>query len=1101
MPGSDDYEEFNPPKSSFDGVFPASESPSDFVVLPLPLPASEQNQIHAFLNASALSATESAASREMALRLIEKSRRRGMNPAAQLATAYDISSDEGRALMELAEALLRVPDSATRDALISDKIGGRDWLASSPHGFAHAAALALSAAGMVTDIRGAVLAEIAGRLGMPAVRACVVEAMKILGGHFVFAETIETAAAKAVKDSRAAYSFDMLGEAARHEEDAARYFDAYLRAVQIAGRSGRDGVSIKLSALYPRYETRKWCEVGRHLLPRVRRLVCEARRCGAPVSIDAEETARLELSLAVVRQLAMEPEIADWDGFGVVVQAYNRRAGMVIAELADIARQRGQRMPIRLVKGAYWDTEIKIAQEKGLADFPVFTRKAHTDLAFLHHAATMMNSPWIYPQIATHNAATAAAVLQIADRAGCDDFEFQRLHGMGAPLYDALAKEHPHRLRIYAPVGRRRDLLAYLVRRLLENGANTSFMHQLNDLSAPAAEMVADPADSARRNEGRQTNIRTGAALFGTRRNSRGWDMDDPAVLSDLESSVAPHLGICEPPPESSRAEIDSALHFLEARAQQWADIPPSSRANVLETFSELLEEHAPRFFGLLMSEGKKTIDDCAAELREAVDFCRYYAAQARLLPKDAAPRGVVLAVSPWNFPLAIFCGQIAAALAAGNAVLAKPAAQTPRVARAAVEMFYRAGLPECALQIIYGGGEVGAHAVAAGVADMIVFTGSTRTAKHIEIAVAESAKPHAPLLAETGGLNAMLADSSALMERAADDIIRSAFRSAGQRCSALRMLYVQEDIGDAMLSMLRGAAHLLQTGAPADFSSDIGPIIDDEAREKINLYVESARREGRLLWRGRAPGDGCFAPPAIIKVGGIDELPGEIFGPVLHIAFYAAGGENEIISALNKTGYGLTFGLHGRVSRMLDDCAAHINAGNVYINRDQIGAVVGSQPFGGRGLSGTGPKAGGPMYLAAFTHNIPPEADGEEHFLPGPDGERNCYRAGGRGKILCVSPAEKTAARYADIARAAGNVADFAVSLPQDAGTYNAVMIDPALDGELSGFRRRIALSREHITPMIRMAGDRAWLFAEKHICTNLTAAGGNAELLARAD
>lgn len=1077
----------------------------------LPVPEDEYAQVRFFLAHHVLPAAERKTVYKLAERLAEKARHQGLEGTAErLMAAYSLSSDEGRALMELAEALLRVPDVATRDALISDKIGGRDWLATDPKGFAHVAALALSVAGMVAARHAApssLLAGCARRLGMPTIRACVAEAMKMLGGHFVFAQTIEEATQKAKKSSHEKYSFDMLGEAARNETDAKKYYDSYLHAIQTAGRHTGvkhpceyNGVSIKLSALYPRYETAQWRAVGAKLLPRIASLVQEAHRCNVQINIDAEESARLELSLAVIRQLIKLPELAGWEGFGVVLQAYDRRAGAVVTELISAAAAQRRRLAVRLVKGAYWDSEIKIAQEKGLCDFPLFTRKAHSDIAFFHLAKVMLASPWIYPQFATHNAITVAVVARLAVLAGRGDFEFQRLHGMGAPLYRALAEEQNHRLRVYAPVGGHHDLLAYLVRRLLENGANTSFMHQLTDSSVTIKEMAADPYVIARRIINTPANICPGAKLFdGVRRNSRGWDLDSPVTRRNLQAAVVPHLSVVPRPPSRLR-EVDGAFQYLAANAKLWAAHPAPARACILEKFADRLEAEAPRFFAMLIAEAGKTIADCVAEVREAVDFCRYYAVAARALPADAQPRGVVLAISPWNFPLAIFCGQITAALAAGNVVLAKPAEQTPHIAFAAVAMLRQAGLPQYALQIVHGAGEtLGAHATAAGAADMAVFTGSTQTAKHIENSLAQSAKPCAPLLAETGGLNAMLVDSTALLERAVDDIIRSAFRSAGQRCSALRMLYVQEEIGESLLAMLRGAAELQTVGAAEDFATDIGPVIDAQAQQTINNYVEQARLSGRLWWRGAAPAQGCYVPPAIIKVRGIGELPGEIFGPVLHAAFYPAGGEDEIINNINATGYGLTFCVHSKIAHVFDRCAARINAGNVYINRDQIGAVVGSQPFGGCGLSGTGPKAGGPAYIFAFTKNVAPlhTVAGTAQALPGPEGERNTYRVAGRGHVLCVAPDAAQASRLAGIARAAGNHVTTAEALPEDINAYDAVMAAPALDDKIAECR----LAAVKIIPFIRMAGDYAWLFREKHICRDMTASGGNAELLARLD
>ena len=1072
----------------------------DFYPVLLPVPPPEEAQIAALLAAPPLPTAEQQTAYQFALCLAESARNDKTDGlVGRLIAVYDLTSHEGRALMELAESLLRVPDAASQDALIADKLGGRGWQNTDATGFARAATLALSAVGLIAAApdRQTLFAAAAKRLGMPAIRVCVAEAMKMMGGYFVFAETMEDAAANI--DEQARYSFDMLGEAARCEEDAKRYYDSYLAAIRAVGNFSRrgDGVSIKLSALYSRYETRQYRAVGKVLLPRIVALVCEARRLEVPISLDAEESARLELSLAIIRQLAALPELADWDGLGVVVQAYNRRAAAVIDTIIAAARQNRRRMSVRLVKGAYWDAEIKIAQEKGLPDFPLYTRKAHTDVAFLHHAKTLLHSAHVYPQIATHNAASVAAVCHIAKLAGRDDFEFQRLHGMGAPLYRALAAETPHRLRIYAPVGGHDNLLAYLVRRLLENGANASFIHQLSDPSLAVEDIVANPADIARKSLEKDRDIRTGATLFLPRQNSRGWDLDDAATLAELQTVTKPFLSCPSPPPETAASDIANAWQILSASAGAWANRPPSARADVLEQFAALIEAEAPRFFGLLAVEGKKTIDDAVAELREAVDFCRFYAAEARQFNGTERPRGLVLAISPWNFPLAIFCGQVTAALATGNAVLAKPAEQTPRIAEAAAKLLRRAGLPQGALQMVYGRGEtVGAQLAAAGMADMAVFTGSTETAKAIERGIAHSGKPHAPLLAETGGLNAMLVDSTALIERAVDDILRSAFQSAGQRCSALRMLYVQENIAEILLPMLCGAAGLLVVGAPQNFSADIGPMIDDAAKNSAQRYIDIAAREGRVLWRGQVP-SGCYLPPTIIKTNGINDLSGEVFAPVLHVASYRAGDEEKIIDAINAVGYGLTFGTHGRIARKLDDMARRITAGNVYINRDQIGAIVGCQPFGGRGLSGTGPKAGGCLYLRAFTDNATPPQMAGERRLPSADGERNQYCIFGRGHVLCLSPDSNTAAQLAETAKRVGNRTTTAAALPADMQDIDAVMCESVTAaGKL---RCALASASGRVIPIICRPADAVWLLGEKHICTDRTAFGGNIELLAR--
>ncbi|MEQ8504841.1 MAG: L-glutamate gamma-semialdehyde dehydrogenase [Rhodospirillales bacterium] len=1069
----------------------------------LPSQRAEADVVRGFLADPALTAQQRESVSAMATDLVEAARTGGgVGGMERLMAAFSLSRDEGRALMELAEAFLRIPDAETRDALIRDKLAGRDWSAPGAPKPVRAAAGALGAAGaVVAPDTGGLVTNLIKRLGRPVVRACIDQAMRLMGRQFVIAPTIGLALAAAGRTPDTRYSFDMLGEGARTDADAARYFHAYLEAIEsvaVRARPGdphdNDGVSVKLSALSCRYRTAAWPDLRLHLYPMVLHLAVRARAGNVPLTIDAEEAARLELSLGLIHDLATAPELAGWDGLGVVVQAYNLRADGVIDWLANLSASSGHRIAVRLVKGAYWDAEIKIAQEKGLQNFPVYTRKVHTDLAYLAHTRRLLTlSDRLYPQFASHNAHTLAAVEVMARELSVDGFEVQRLHGMGVAVHRAFKAGFGRRERVYAPVGGHRDLLAYLVRRLLENGANASFLHKLGDPGVPPADLARDPYETVR--EGNVPASRTGADLFAPqRRNSRGWDLDAPCVLAEMQDI---HGTLPTVPTEATKPQADAA--FAKARKAQpdWAALGADVRADVLLRIADWMERDANAFLSLLTQEAGKTLPDAVADLREAVDFCRYYAKQARALPAGCRARGVVVAISPWNFPLAIFMGQVAAALAAGNAVIAKPAEQTPRVAALAVGLMHRAGVPADVLHLLCGPGEtLGAHLVSAGQADMVVFTGSTDTARRIHGAVAASVKPAAPLLAETGGLNAMIVDSSALLERAADDIVTSAFRSAGQRCSSLRMLYVQEDVYAPLIELIRGAADALKIGDPRDISVDVGPVIDAEAKAAIDGHVAAAQAKGQVYWQGTAP-KGLYCAPAIIELGGIGELAREVFGPVLHIAPYRAGTEARIIADINAKGYGLTFGLQTRIRSKALECAGAAHVGNVYVNRNQIGAIVGSQPFGGHGLSGTGPKAGGPMYLRAFTKDAAPLVSGEEDTgvpLPGPDGEENRYSVTPRGRVLRLG-ADPLAAQ------AAGNHVEIVDDLPDDLSGVAAVCLDPGMGVDIAAVRSRLADAPGPLIPLITDMGGWAWLHSETHHCWDLTASGGNAALLARID
>ncbi|WVX48394.1 Bifunctional protein PutA [Roseobacter fucihabitans] len=916
---------------------------------------------------------------------------------------YGLSTDEGVALMCLAEALLRVPDADTIDALIEDKIAPSDWgrhLGHSTSSLVNASTWALMLTGRVLDdehpgpvrhLRAAVK-----RLGEPVIRTAVSRAMKEMGRQFVLGENINAAMQRAANMEKIGftYSYDMLGEAARTEADAKRYHLSYSRAISAIATActaqdirRNPGISVKLSALHPRYEVAQEEAVMTDLVPRLRALALLAKSAGMGLNVDAEEADRLALSLDVIEKVMSEPALAGWDGFGIVVQAYGPRAGTVIDALYDMAQRHDRKIMVRLVKGAYWDTEIKRAQVEGIDGFPVYTHKAATDVSYICNAKKLLGmTDRIYPQFATHNAHTVAAILEIAQDAGT--YEFQRLHGMGETLHKLVMAQNKTRCRIYAPVGAHKDLLAYLVRRLLENGANSSFVNQIVDENVPPEVVAADPFGMLTQNAGPQ--IPKGPELFlPLRANAKGFDLAHTQTLERIETArgaFARHHWKATPllagdvdangttvtvqnpaDPQDSPGTVQNAtakdVASAFAQAQEWA-APLEERRTTLLRAADLMEERYGALFALLAREAGKGLPDCVAELREGVDFLRYYAAQATNTP----PAGVFVCISPWNFPFAIFCGQVTAALAAGNAVLAKPAEQTPLSAYFAVEILHEAGVPRAALQLLPGGGDIGALLTSDARVGGVAFTGSTATALRIRAAMAQNCAPGTPLIAETGGLNAMIVDSTALPEQAVQSVIESAFQSAGQRCSALRCLYVQEDIAEDFTRMLTGAMDALRLGMPWHLSTDVGPVIDETARKGIADHIAQARREGRVLAELTTPDSGTFIAPTLIKVTSIADLEREIFGPVLHMATFKSHELDQVIDTINATGYGLTFGLHTRIDDRVQHISERIEAGNIYVNRNQIGAIVGSQPFGGEGLSGTGPKAGGPNYLPRFS-------------------------------------------------------------------------------------------------------------------------------------
>ncbi|MDG0856533.1 L-glutamate gamma-semialdehyde dehydrogenase [Roseateles puraquae] len=896
---------------------------------------------------------------------------------------YPITSAEGLALMRLAEALLRVPDAPTAIALTADQLGRADFDGAS-EGSPHKMLAALSASAISMSKRFLPGADDDGglfkRLGAQTVVAATVRAIQLLGRQFVLGRNIGEAMGEAddarKQQRQLRFSYDMLGEGARTEDDARRYQAAYVNAIKAisAGRQaespeGSDGISIKLSALFSRYEVLQRERVFAELLPRVWQLIELAAEANINLTIDAEEVDRLELSLDVLDTLAagIAQRYPQWRGFGLAVQAYQTRALAVVDEVAAIARKHGLRFMVRLVKGAYWDGEIKRAQELGLAHYPVFTHKQHTDVSYLACArALIQHADVIYPQFASHNAGTIAAIVQMARAAGAA-FEMQRLHGMGEGVYREVLKDGSIPCRVYAPVGEHRDLLAYLVRRLLENGANSSFVHQLADPAVQVPELLGSPLADIRS---------TGAlplppALYldadgRGRRNSTGLDLTAPAHRAPLQAAL--DRVVVQPVAEATPEQVDAAMARLQAGFPAWSATPVSQRAAILRRAADALDARLAEFCALLVKEAFKTQADCVAEVREAVDFLRYYADNAEADAGAMQGRGVFVCISPWNFPLAIFAGQVVAALVAGNTVAAKPAEQTPYVALKMVELLHEAGVPADALVLLHGAGEtVGAGLVAHAHTAGVCFTGSTVVAQIINKALARKPNAPIPLIAETGGLNAMVVDSTALPEQVIDAVVQSAFRSAGQRCSALRLLCVQSSIADGVIEMLKGALEQLHVGQPARLATDVGPVIDDEAHANIARHVERLKREARLI--AEAP---VAEPlprqirPVAFELKRIADLGEEIFGPVLHVVRFESS-VDEVIADINALGYGLTLGIQTRIDSRAQRLADAARIGNVYVNRNIIGAVVGVQPFGGEGLSGTGPKAGGPDYLRRF--------------------------------------------------------------------------------------------------------------------------------------
>lgn len=1136
---------------------------------------------------------------------------------------FSLSSEEGIALMCLAEALLRIPDSDTADRLIADKISKGDWrkhLGESPSLFVNAATWGLLITGKLVstsseDGLGSALGRLITKGGEPLIRKGVDIAMRMLGNQFVTGQTID----EALDNSRAneargyRYSYDMLGEAALTEHDAALYYQAYETAIHAIGKAsnGRGirngpGISVKLSALHPRYSRAQRARVMQELVPKLKNLLLLAKNYNIGLNIDAEETDRLELSLDMLEVLAFDTDLAGFEGIGFVVQAYQKRCPFVLDYLVDLARRSGRKFMVRLVKGAYWDAEIKRAQVDGLPGYPVYTRKVHTDVSYLACAQKLLGATdVIYPQFATHNAHSVASIYQWANEKGVQDYEFQCLHGMGETLYDQVVggEQLNKPCRIYAPVGSHQTLLAYLVRRLLENGANSSFVNQIVDEAVPIDNLIASPFDQARATQGSpHPQITMPVALFGRfRANSKGLDLSNEDVLRWLNTQFqhqgsaswqaepllahgqghgpwqdirnpATHSDLVGQVREAQAEDVESALTAAAANAMAWQATSPATRAESLERAADLFEHHMPELMALAIREAGKSLPNAIAEVREAVDFLRYYALETRSADNSVA-LGPVVCISPWNFPLAIFVGEVSAALAAGNVVLAKPAEQTPLIAHRAVQLMHEAGIPRTALQFLPGRGEVvGARLTADSRTKGVIFTGSTEVAQLIHRGLAKrSASEHVdiPLIAETGGQNAMIVDSSALPEQVVQDVITSAFDSAGQRCSALRVLFLQQEVADKTITMLKGAMQELRIGIPNRLAIDIGPVIDAEAQQNLNKHIEDIKTRSRSFYQLPLPADcanGTFVAPTVIEIASLSELKKEVFGPVLHVIRYSRADLPKIVADINATGFGLTLGIHTRIDETIDFITSRAHVGNIYVNRNIVGAVVGVQPFGGEGKSGTGPKAGGPLYLKRLQRNpivrlgghaihastagnspsastqaltellswaqthghekISTLAESYAHAslldtslaLPGPTGERNTLAFAPRGQVLCVAKTVDSLLNQLLAVLATGNAPCMLASnlsllppgLPEAVkrmiqslasvadGELAAVLADEELAAEL---KPSIAARQGALVPCIVTQTHNAiplWrLVAERALCVNTTAAGGNASLM----
>ncbi|MDC8757820.1 trifunctional transcriptional regulator/proline dehydrogenase/L-glutamate gamma-semialdehyde dehydrogenase [Janthinobacterium fluminis] len=1159
---------------------------------------------------SAASKTEAQALAHKLVSAVREKRTRSSGVDA-LMHEFSLSSEEGVALMCLAEALLRIPDSQTADRLIADKISKGDWrkhLGESPSLFVNAATWGLLITGKLVSTSSenrlsSALSKLITKGGEPLIRKGVDMAMRMLGNQFVTGQTIE----EAIKNSRDneargyRYSYDMLGEAALTEEDAANYYASYERAIHAIGQAsnGRGikqgpGISVKLSALHARYSRAQRARVLEELLPRVKTLVLLAKKYNIGLNIDAEEADRLELSLDLMEAMAFDPELAGFDGIGFVVQAYQKRCPFAIDYLIDLAKRSGRKFMVRLVKGAYWDSEIKRAQVDGMSGYPVYTRKVYTDVSYLVCAKKLLGANGlIYPQFATHNAQTLSVIYTWAKQDGISDYEFQCLHGMGETLYDQVvgAANLDKPCRIYAPVGSHETLLAYLVRRLLENGANSSFVNQIVDEKIAIESLITDPFEAARQQGGvPHPGIVLPLDMFGTeRKNSSGIDLANEDVLREVSAALAAPRSWNAAPlidgplssdvaaqqisnparrddivgtiVEANASDVENALAGASAFAMDWQTTEPSLRADALNRAADLFETHRLELMALAIREAGKSLPNAIAEVREAVDFLRYYAAQVDSLPNTLA-LGPVTCISPWNFPLAIFTGQIGAALAAGNVVLAKPAEQTPLIAHRAVELLHEAGVPRGALQFVPGRGEV----VGAGLCNDarvkgVIFTGSTEVAQLINRTLAKRSVAEScdiPLIAETGGQNALIVDSSALPEQVVQDAISSAFDSAGQRCSALRVLFLQADIADKTIKMLKGAMQELRVGNPDRLATDIGPVIDTEAQGNLLAHINKMKTTAISHFSlDVAPANGTFIAPTVLEIKSLSELTHEVFGPVLHVIRYKRADLPKLIDEINASGYGLTLGIHSRIDETIEFISSRAHVGNIYVNRNIVGAVVGVQPFGGEGKSGTGPKAGGPLYLKRLQRNAPAPAQhqrqatpaldaltvwakthghqdvanlageyarstlhGHTTVLPGPTGERNTLSFVARGTVVCAASSVGVLLNQLAAALATGNKAlvlsSSSALIPADLPAavkdrvqlvsgldacgedFQIVMVEPALANDLKPV---LAARKGALVGMIETTAGVAiplWrLVAERALCVNTTAAGGNASLM----
>ncbi|WP_107849038.1 bifunctional proline dehydrogenase/L-glutamate gamma-semialdehyde dehydrogenase PutA [Neisseria subflava] len=1162
---------------------------------------------------------ERNAASELARRLVTqvRSSRTKASGVDALMHEFSLSSEEGVALMCLAEALLRIPDNATRDRLIADKISEGNWkshLNNSPSLFVNAAAWGLLITGKLTTNTseknmGSALSRIISKGGAPLIRQGVNYAMRLLGKQFVTGQTIEEALQNGKEREKMGYrfSFDMLGEAAYTEEDANRYYNDYVQAIHAIGKDAAgqgvyegNGISVKLSAIHPRYSRAQHERVMSELLPRLKELFLLGKKYDIGINIDAEEANRLELSLDLMEALVSDPDLAGYKGIGFVVQAYQKRCPFVIDYLIDLARRNNQKLMIRLVKGAYWDSEVKWAQVDGMDGYPTYTRKVHTDISYLACARKLLDAQdAVFPQFATHNAYTLGAIYQMGKG---KDFEHQCLHGMGETLYDQVVgpKNLGRRVRVYAPVGTHETLLAYLVRRLLENGANSSFVNQIVDENISIDRLIKSPFDTiAEQGIHLHPALPLPRDLYGKGRlNSQGVDFSNENVLQNLQEKLnqassedfhaasivngeARNVGEAQPVRNpADHNDVVGTVSFADAALAQeaigaavaalpeWSAKPASERADCLRRFADLLEQHTPALMMLAVREAGKTLNNAVAEVREAVDFCRYYANEAEnTLPKDAKAVGAIVAISPWNFPLAIFTGEVVAALAAGNTVIAKPAEQTSLIATYAVSLMHQAGIPTSALQLVLGAGDVGSALTGDTRIGGVIFTGSTEVARLINKALSKR-DDNPVLIAETGGQNAMIVDSTALPEQVCLDVLNSAFDSAGQRCSALRILCVQEDVADKMVNIIKGAMDELVVGKPTQLTTDIGPVIDAEAQQNLLTHINRMKGVAKAYHEVKTAADvddnnSTFVRPILFELNNLNELQREVFGPVLHVVRYRASELDQLIDQINAKGYALTSGVHSRIEGTVDHIRNRIEAGNIYVNRNIVGAVVGVQPFGGHGLSGTGPKAGGSFYLQrlvrtpewvaptlsrigqadedalkrleTLVHKLPFNAEEKkaaaaalgharvrtlrkaETVLVGPTGERNSlsWRSPKRvwvhgGNLLQAFSAltELAAAGIQTVVEPNSPLASYSADLdgllqinskPENAGISHVAAIEP-----LSSERKQELAGRDgaliRILPS-EQGLDILQVFEEISCSINTTAAGGNASLMAVAD